>query len=126
MKITVMTIIISGLSSIEIYRIVNKCKHSRIGIRSASMWIIMWGAIGVCSVCPSLLNYFVDISQMGNREFFILLISVLLLFALMFNISSRQEKNQRDIAKIVQELGILKSNACNDPSNKKNDKLSVK
>ena len=124
MKLTVMTIIIAALSCLQIIRIISKTRRDAIGIRPALIWILMWIAIGLGSLFPSAVDYFMQAAQMRDRMFFILLLSVLILFALVFNLASGHEKLQRDVSKLIQEVAILRYNMSESPQNKaagKND-----
>jgi hypothetical protein len=91
----------------EICRTIWRVKRETIGIRSATVWLIMWGGIGFFSLFPGLLNAAMRVAQMENRMFFILILSIFILFALSFGLSSRLEKMQRDLAKVIQELAML-------------------
>ena len=77
------------------------------GIRSAIVWLLMWFGIGFFSLFPSLLNSIMRLAQMENRMFFILVLAVFLLFALVFNLSSRIDKMQTTLAKLIQEMAIM-------------------
>ena len=120
MKITTMTIIISIFSFIQIIRIFLKMKDDKISIRSALVWVFIWIAIGLSSIFPSVMDYFMQAAQMLDRMIFVLLLSVFILFALLFNLVSKIEKLQRDNAKITRELAILKFNLNYGQKNAKN------
>jgi len=47
------------------------------------------------------------LAQMKSRMFFILVAAVFILFALVFNLTSKLDRMERNIAKIIQELAIL-------------------
>lgn len=103
-----MTVIISLFSSIQAARTILKAGQGSISIRQATVWIILWGAIGFGSLFPSRIDYFVRAAQMGDRMFFILLISVLVLFAVVFGMTARLDRMQRDFAKLVQEQALMR------------------
>lgn len=77
-------------------------------VRSTFLWVLMWAAIGMGSIFPSITDYFMGLAQMGNRMVFILLTAVFVLLILIFNLSSRLEKLQRDNMLMAQELAILR------------------
>jgi hypothetical protein len=108
MKITTITVIFFLTSMFAIWLSIRKFRKETMSIRSAVVWISMWTAIGVCSIFPSILDFFMSLGQMGNRMFFILLMAVFFLLLLIFDLSSKLEKVQRDSTLLVQELTILR------------------
>jgi len=106
MKITTFTILLFVVAVISIIRIVLKFKQEKIKISSAILWISIWFSIGFFAVFPNLLNIAMGFAQMENRMFFIFIIAILFLFILIFNLSNRLDRVQKDTAKIVQELAI--------------------
>lgn len=106
MKITTTTVLLFLLACMAITYIVRSIKKENMGIRSALIWIILWAGIGFFSLFPTLLNHIMVLAQMQNRMFFIVIMAILILFGLVFNLSSRLEKMQRTLARIVQETSI--------------------
>jgi len=106
MKTTLLSIIFSLVSLSAIVLVLYRIKNERIGIKSAVVWIIMWIGIGFFSLFPQLLNSAIRLVNMESRMFFILTISVFVLFSIVFNLSYRLDNLQRDISKIIQELAI--------------------
>ncbi len=107
MKITTITIIFALVAVAEIVRTVIRVKREAIGIRSALVWLLMWAGIGFFSLFPGLLNAAMHLAQMENRMFFIMVVSLFILFAIIFNLNSRLDKIQRNVSKLVQEIAIL-------------------
>jgi len=107
MKVTLLSILFLLVSLFAIGLILYRIKFERIGIRSATIWVVLWAGIGFFSIYPDLLNTAVQLVQMKNRMLFLLTISVFVLFSFVFNLSSRLDKTQRDLSKIIQELSII-------------------
>ncbi len=107
MKITSVTIVFSLISMLAILYNIHRFRREEIGFRSTLVWFLMWFCIGFFSLFPNLLNPLMSLAQMQNRMFFILIMSVFVLFAFIFNIISRIDKIERDIGKLVQEISIL-------------------
>ena len=107
MKITTLTILFFVVSCFAVWRILLNLKRESIGIRSALIWIIVWLSIGVFGIFPNLLNYAMRAAQMESRIFFILVIAVFILFALVFNLVSRIDTMQRNLSKLVQEISFI-------------------
>ena len=120
MKISSMTLFFSLLSLLAIWYTLNSLKKESMGIRSAVAWLLLWFGIGFFSLFPSLLNSVMRLSQMENRMFFILVLAVFILFALVFNLSSRIDRMQTTLARLVQEMAIMnyKVNGVNETKGK--------
>jgi hypothetical protein len=61
------------------------------------------------------------ITQMESRMFFLLVVAVFILFALLFNLVSRMDTMERNIAKIVREIALINKGEKAYKSNKAND-----
>lgn len=107
MKITTLSVLFFLSSCIVIWWALRKFKQETMSLRSTFLWILMWAAIGIGSIFPSITDYFMGLAQMGNRMVFILLTAVFVLLILIFNLSSRLEKTQRDNMLMAQELTVL-------------------
>ena len=107
MKLTTITIFFSFLSLLAILYTLNSLKKETMGIRSAIVWLLLWAGIGFFILFPSLLNSAMRLAQMESRMFFILIVSVFILFALLFNMNSKFDKAQRSLSKLAQEMAIL-------------------
>ena len=114
MKITVMALFISICSFFQVFRTIFKVRRETIGLRSAIIWMLIWIGIGVCSLFPVIIDYFVRLVQMESRILFVLLLAELIIFALIFNLASRLDKVQKNISLVVQELGILRYHSSID------------
>ena len=107
MKITSITIFFALVACLSIWRILSNIKGERIGIRSGMVWVGLWLCIGFFALFPDLLDKLMVIAQMENRMFFLLVVAVFILFALLFNVVSRIDRMQRNISKIVREIAII-------------------
>ncbi|MGQ9655310.1 MAG: DUF2304 domain-containing protein [Thermodesulfobacteriota bacterium] len=108
MKITTASIVFSLVAFVQVLRIVYQVRQDRLGIRSGLIWVLMWGGGGIGSLFPSTMDVLMRFAMMENRMFFILIIAVFVLFALVFDLVSRIEKSERNIAKLVQEIALLR------------------
>ena len=109
MKITTITIFFALVACLSVWRILINIKGERIGIRSGIVWMGLWLCIGFFSLFPDLLDKLMVVAQMESRMFFLLVVAVFILFALVFNLVSRIDTMQRDMSKIVREIAILNS-----------------
>lgn len=108
MKITTASILFALVALVQVVRIVLQVRKDRLGIRSGLIWVLMWGGVGIGSLFPSIMDLLMRFAMMENRMFFILIIAVFVLFALVFDLVSRIEKSERNIAKLVQEIALLR------------------
>lgn len=108
MKITTASILFALVALVQVVRIVLQVRQDRLGIRSGLIWVLMWGGVGIGSLFPSIMDLLMRFAMMENRMFFILIIAVFVLFALVFDLVSRIEKSERNIAKLVQEIALLR------------------
>jgi len=108
MKITSTTIIFTFCSFAAIFFTFNNLKKDIIGIRSAVIWLLLWFGVGFFSLFPGLLSSAMHLAQMKNRMLFILVMAVFILFAILFNMSSKLDKMQRTSARLIQEIAILR------------------
>lgn len=108
MKITTASILFALVALVQVVRILLQVRQDRLGIRSGLIWVLMWGGVGIGSLFPSIMDLLMRFAMMENRMFFILIIAVFVLFALVFDLVSRIEKSERNIAKLVQEIALLR------------------
>ncbi|MFP4041083.1 MAG: DUF2304 domain-containing protein, partial [Desulfosudaceae bacterium] len=71
------------------------------------IWIAIWGSICVFGIFPDVLNVAMGLVQMQNRMFFILIIAVFILFALVFNQATQLDNMDRNIRRLVREVALL-------------------
>lgn len=106
MKITPLTIIICMFAVFSLVRLLRRLARDGMALRSSLVWIITWLSLAVFSIFPDLLNEIVAAAGMENRLFFLLTIAVLVLAALLFNLTSRFDRMHRDIGLAIRELAI--------------------
>ena len=108
MKISTITIFIALCSAFAIWRTLRQLGRENVSLRFALIWCAMWLAIGVGILFPVVVNYLARLAMMKNYLFFTWIIAIFILFALVFELSSRLERTQRNLARVVQELAIVK------------------
>lgn len=108
MKLTVFTFILALLSLFFLTVTFQRLKSGALGFRSAAVFIILWLAIGLLSLFPSLLNSLTHLMQMEIRLFFVLITAVIILFALIFHLMSLVDSLRHDRDRLIQELSLLR------------------
>jgi hypothetical protein len=120
MKITSVTLFFAVFALGMIFNIALRVKQERTGIRSALIWFFLWVFIGFFSLFPELLNWATRFAQMESRIIFVLLLAVLVLFAFMFSVTTRLDRMQRNIEKLVQEIALTNFKVETDHKEEKN------
>jgi hypothetical protein len=107
MKITIIGLCAAILACFAIYKTIIDLKKENIGYRAGLMWIAIWGSICLFSIFPDLLNMTMELARFHHRTFFVIIIAVFVLYALIFNQAFQIDGMNRDIRKLVREIAIL-------------------
>ena len=92
--------------------------RNRSSIRSTVLWTLIWIAIAVLGLFPVLIDMFMVGIQMRNRMFFLFIVAILILFAMLFQQSTRVEDLKRQISRVAQEIALLRFDQENRESTK--------
>jgi hypothetical protein len=106
MKITAFTVIICLFAILSLVRLLRRTARDGMALRSAIVWLITWLSLAVFSIFPDLLNRIVAAAGMENRLFFLLTLAVLVLTALLFNLTSRVDRMHRDLGLAIREIAL--------------------
>ena len=82
-------------------------RKNRLSTRLFLMWLFIWSAIGFFALFPSLLDALMQVVNIGYRPFFLSTGAILILYVIIFYISSNVSSTNRKISKLVQEIAIL-------------------
>jgi putative solute:sodium symporter small subunit len=91
-------------STVRIYR------KDKLSTRLFAMWMVIWFAIGFFSLFPSALDRLRLLVNMGDRLFFLTTGAILLLYIIIFYVTSNLSKMSRKLNKLAQEIAILNHN----------------
>ena len=100
-------IIICIVGIIAIFRIWYLFRNERTTIKNAIFWTVLWIVVGIGILVPDSIDFAMKIFRMENRLFFISIFGLLILLIIVYNLSISQKRNERIIAKLVQETAIL-------------------
>lgn len=106
MKITIIRMLVFLASCLSIWFTLRKYKENALGFRSTLVWVILFFAIALSSIFPEVPDSVSPVLGMKNRMFFVLLVGILVLYALLFNVTSRLDKIERNIRKLVQDRAL--------------------
>lgn len=82
-------------------------RKDRLSTRLFLMWLFIWFAIGFFALFPFVLDKAMKAVNIGSRAFFITTGAILILYIVIFHISSNMSRMDRKISKLAQELAIL-------------------
>ncbi len=106
MKITIIRMLVFLASCLSIWFTLRKYKENALGLRSTVVWVVLFFAIAVSSIFPEVPDSVSPVVGMKNRMFFVLLIGILVLYALLFNVTSRLDKIERNMRRLVQDRAL--------------------
>ncbi len=107
MKITTITILIAACACLGIWHSLRLLKQDRVGIASALTWSVMLLFIGLAALFPEAMDFFARLAMMENRMFFIIVVALLIIFAMLFYLMFKFEEMERRQARSIQTLAIL-------------------
>jgi len=106
MKITPITIFFFLCSMAAVFNIITRFRRNLTGLRSAVTWIIVWLLISLGAIFPWMVDGISRIGMMKDRMLFILVVANFVLFALLFNLTFRVERLQRNLTRTIQDLAL--------------------
>jgi len=89
--------------------IVNTLKMKQkgtLGIRGAVFWIVFWVGVAVVVIWPQSVQMIADSFGIGRGSDFVLYISVIMLFFLVFRLHIKIENMNRDVTKVVRAKSL--------------------
>ncbi len=101
-------IIIILFSIFALIKLFQKFRQKEIFFRVFILWFIFWISVIIFVLNPEITNYFAFIFGVGRGADLILYLSLIVIFYLLFRISGKIYKIERDISSIVQEIAFLK------------------
>ena len=107
MNTKIAAFIIAFLAIFSIVATIRMFKKDKLSTRLLLMWLFIWFAIGFFALFPFTLNKLMKMINMGNRMFFLTSGSILILYLIIFYISSNLSKMNRHISKLTQEIALL-------------------
>jgi len=107
MSLTVLNYLVFIGSSFAVARTVYNFRTDKSSLRSSILWIFLWTSIGVVSIVPNLLDYILIVVKWQRRLNIALVIAVIILFALLFKLSSQIDRIEREASRSIQESALL-------------------
>lgn len=82
--------------------------RNRSSMRATALWTVIWGAVGFFGLFPQLLDVIMGWTMMKDRMVFLFIVSILVLYAMMFGQSSQNAALKRQVLRLAQEVAILR------------------
>ena len=83
---------------------VRKFKARKISLREFLFWIIFWVAVGAVVALPQITSFLAERLGVGRGADLVVYGSLIFVFYMIFRIFSRQNKIEKDISKLVEEI----------------------
>ena len=99
--------IIALLALYGICMAIRMFKRDKLTTRLLFMWLLLWFTIGFFALFPSLLDRLMHLANMGNRLFFVTVGAIVILYVILFYVTSNLSNANRKISKLVQQISIL-------------------
>jgi hypothetical protein len=100
-------VVVFALSVFAIIVTVRLFKRDRLSARLLFMWVALWCAIGFFALYPHLLDVLMGVVRMGNRMFFLTTTAILILYAMIFHITSSQARTDKTLTKLAREMALM-------------------
>lgn len=85
-----------------------KFRAKNIGFREFLFWVIFWLAVGAVILMPKATIFLANYLGVGRGADLVVYASLIFVFYMIFRIFSRQNKIEKDISKIVEEVAKRK------------------
>ncbi|MBU1180399.1 DUF2304 domain-containing protein [Patescibacteria group bacterium] len=85
-------------------QVARKFKARKISLREFLFWLIFWLAVGAVILLPQITSFLAEKLGVGRGADLVVYASLIFVFYMLFRLFVRQEKVERDISKIVEEI----------------------
>lgn len=89
-----------------IYRVAIKWKQGLLASRDLIFWVIFWLVVGVIVIKPEATSFLAEYAGVGRGADLIIYLSIVLIFYIIFQITVKIEKIERNITKIVRTVAL--------------------
>jgi hypothetical protein len=100
--------ILSALLVAALAITVKRARQGAIGRWSAALWSLLWVAAAAAILRPEATSMLASLVGVGRGVDVVTYFSIIFLFALLFRVFLRIEKLERDITRLVREIGLEK------------------
>lgn len=108
MNIRISGLVICFFALAAVIYTIKKFKQDRLSLPLMFFWSGAWFAIGFFALFPNLLDYLMRFVNMGNRMFFLNVTAILILFAIIFYLTTVISRMNRKLVNMVREIALLR------------------
>lgn len=87
-------------------RVILRFKDKVVTANEFIFWSVIWISIIIVALVPSITSWFSDLFGIGRPIDFVVYLSIILLFYLVFRIYVKLESVEQDVTKVVREITI--------------------
>ncbi|MFA5412928.1 MAG: DUF2304 domain-containing protein [Patescibacteria group bacterium] len=116
--------LLSFLILLIIYRVVIKWRQGILTSRDSVFWIGFWFVVGIIILLPDTTSYLAELVGVGRGADLIVYLSIVLIFYIIFQMTIKIEKIERNITKVVRTVA-MKDEAENNGQQTKNEKTQI-
>lgn len=97
---------LSFLILLIIYRVVIKWKQGILTSRDLIFWVGFWFVVGIIILLPEATSFMADLVGVGRGVDLIVYLSIVLIFYIIFQMTIKVEKIERNITKVVRTVAM--------------------
>ena len=90
-----------------IFSLLRRIKRGEISFTNCLFWFIIWLSMGFFGMFPKYVDMVMGIVSMQQREFFISISALFIIYLQVFNMYCEQTRNRRLLEKLTQEIAIV-------------------
>lgn len=103
-----------------IYRTFSRWKQGSLALKEFIFWLCFWAVVSVVVIKPESTNFIANTLGVGRGADMVIYLSIILIFYIIFQVTVKMEKIERNITKIVREMAIRQT--TDDPRQTTDDK----
>lgn len=109
-KFMLMQYLLIFLVLLIIYRIIIKWKQNLLSLRDLIFWVCFWIVVGIIVIRPEVTSFLANLVGVGRGADLVIYLSIVLIFYIIFQITVKIEKMERNITKIVRTVALAQEN----------------
>lgn len=98
--------LLSFLILLIIYRVVIKWKQGILASKDVVFWIGFWFVVGLIILLPDTTSFLAELVGVGRGSDLIVYLSIVLIFYIIFQMTIKIEKIERNITKVVRTMAM--------------------
>ena len=110
MNLKLGAIIIAISALLAIFLTIRIFRKNRLSTRFFLIWLFIWFSIGFFALFPSVLDKLMKLANMGNRLFFLTSGAILILYIMIFYLTSTLSRMNRKISRLTIEIALINFN----------------